>query len=475
MQYKNELKKLILITNIYKTIINIIILLLILIFIIKVFFIPKININKNIIIDLNSNYFPNYKASNFFNDYTDKVIVKNNVKPDKEGNYEVIYTLKYLFITITEKQIVSVIYKATPSLTLLGDEEVVICPNTTYEEQGYIAYDKYYGDITDKVKLFYRDNSITYTIKNRNGKEISKIRTIKYEDLEPPTIILKGSNNMIINEGIKYIEPGYTISDNCDSKLESQVQISGTVNEEKIGTYTLTYTITDNSGNTTIATRKVNVVPKNSKESIIYLTFDDGPSATSTPKILDILKEEGVPATFFVINKNNDLNYILLREKNEGHAIGLHTASHNYSKVYASIDAYFEDLNIIHDKVYKITNIDSRIIRFPGGSSNTISKKYTDNIMTNLTKQVQEQGYNYFDWNIDSLDAGTAKTKEDVYTNVISSLQKERSNVILMHDFENNDKTVDALREIIEYGKSNGYTFKKITNNTTPIRHKVNN
>ena len=95
--------------------------------------------------------------------------------------------------------------------------------------------------------------------------------------------------------------------------------------------------------------------------------------------------------------------------------------------------------------------------------------------MSNLTKTVEGQGYTYFDWNVDSDDAGSAKTSQDVYKNVTTSLKKNRANVVLMHDFENNHKTLEALRDIINYGKTNGYVFKRITSNTEPIHHHVNN
>lgn len=95
--------------------------------------------------------------------------------------------------------------------------------------------------------------------------------------------------------------------------------------------------------------------------------------------------------------------------------------------------------------------------------------------MTKLTKEVLEKGYRYFDWNVDSDDAGSAKTKEQVYKNVTSGLSKQKENVVLMHDFSGNNKTLEALSSIIEYGKSHGYHFGKITPETPMIRHHINN
>ena len=191
--------------------------------------------------------------------------------------------------------------------------------------------------------------------------------------------------------------------------------------------------------------------------------------------MLDILKEENVKATFFVTNKSNTLNYLIKREYDEGHTVGLHTASHDYKKIYSSSESYFNDLNIIENKVKNITGKDSKIIRFPGGSSNTISKKYQKGIMTYLTNEVINRGYIYFDWNISSGDAGGAKNSNDVYYNVTSKLSKDKTNIVLMHDFENNYKTLNAIRDIIKYGKDNGYTFDVITKDTPQIVHHVNN
>lgn len=484
MQYKNKQEELFTKINIHKLITNIILLSLILLFIIKTFFIPRINIISPSIISLNDEYVPTYEAFNSFHDFTDQVLVENKVKPNKEGNYIVTYNLKYFFLNITEKQVVSVQYYGTPQLTLIGDQTINVCPNGKYEEPGFTAYDEQYGDVTNKVKVYRNDNTLLYVVKNRNSKEVSKTRNIIYQDIEPPELILNGDSELTLIKGSTYEEKGYNITDNCDEEIDSKVTVTGTVDTNKIGTYTLNYTVSDSSNNTTNKTRTIKIIekPKTSNRtynpttgSIIYLTFDDGPSSTITPEILDILNEEQVPATFFVINHSDSLNYLLLREINEGHTLALHSYTHDYASIYSSDEDFMEDLRLIHDKVYNVTGIDSKITRFPGGSSNTISKRYNEGIMSRLTSGITNQGYTYFDWNIDSDDAGNAKTKEDIYNNVTSRLQKGRNNVVLMHDFENNNKTLNALRDIIRYGKENGYTFEKITEDTEPVRHGVNN
>ena len=214
------------------------------------------------------------------------------------------------------------------------------------------------------------------------------------------------------------------------------------------------------------------MVAERGKNGTIYLTFDDGPRNGTTNVILDILKEEGVKATFFVTNGGPD--ELIKREYDEGHTVALHTASHDYATVYASVDAYFNDLNIVSTRVKNITGEESKIIRFPGGSSNTVSRHYCVGIMSTLTQLVLERGYRYYDWNVSSGDAaGGTVTKEMVYSNVVNSLSRDRINVVLMHDIK--PYTRDALRDIIRYGKENGYTFERITPATQMVTQRVNN
>lgn len=209
-------------------------------------------------------------------------------------------------------------------------------------------------------------------------------------------------------------------------------------------------------------------------DKTIYLTFDDGPSYL-TESILNILKEEKVPATFFVTSKQiNEYRNDIIRMKKENHTVALHSATHNYSYVYSSLNNYFNDLNKINNDVYNIIYTNSHIIRLPGGSSNTVSKKYQLGIVTQITNKLTEEGYHYFDWNIDSEDASGTLEKEKIYNNVVSRLHSG-TNIVLMHDAPSKKTTMEALDSIIKYGKNNNYTFAKITNDTPPIHHHVNN
>ena len=207
-----------------------------------------------------------------------------------------------------------------------------------------------------------------------------------------------------------------------------------------------------------------------SGQKVCYLTFDDGPSA-NTLKILDILNKYGVKATFFVIN-SADIGYV----KNiyeAGHTVGLHTATHNYSQIYASTDAYFNDLQQISDKVESIIGIKPTVMRFPGGSSNKVSAKYCGGIMTRLVSLVQERGYSYFDWNVASGDADS-NTPSYTYirNNVINSAKNKNSACVLMHDSSVKTTTVQALPEIIEGLTAMGYRFEALTPETYGYHHR---
>lgn len=205
-----------------------------------------------------------------------------------------------------------------------------------------------------------------------------------------------------------------------------------------------------------------------------YLTFDDGPSK-NTPKILDILDQYGVKATFFVMyNRGQDEYYRQIVER--GHTIALHTYSHEYADIYKSQSAFFNDLDKISDHVESLTGVRATITRFPGGSSNTISRKHCAGIMTALTKEVEARGYNYFDWNVDSGDADdTTVDKDVIVSNIKNRTHSYKRVFILMHDAKSKTTTVEALPEIIEYLQSRGYTILPITDSTEPLHHKVNN
>lgn len=433
--------------------------------------------NEEVNLNLNDKYKEiGYIGKTRLKNKTKKVLVTDNINNKKIGVYNIKYELRVLFNKTIVTRKINVIDTIKPIIELNGSKEIHMCPSGTYNEEGYKAYDNYDKDITKKVKIKKTDSEIIYSVKDSSNNEQSVIRKIVSVDQSKPTLILKGNEVETIRRGKEFIEPGYSAIDDCDNDISDKVIKIGYIDTSKIGPNEIKYVVKDSSGNETIKTRLVYVVDKDRYNGgIIFLTFDDGPSSDITPTILDILKEENIKATFFVTNKDDSLNNLIKREYNDGHTVALHTATHDYSYVYSSVENYFNDLNIISTKVKNITGIESKIIRFPGGSSNTVSRRYNLGIMTELVNKVKEQGYNYYDWNFDSEDATRKYDSSGIYNNVTLSLKPGKNNVVLMHDFVRNNPTKEALKNIIHYGKENGYIFSNIKMDTPEVHHYVAN
>lgn len=206
---------------------------------------------------------------------------------------------------------------------------------------------------------------------------------------------------------------------------------------------------------------------------VCYLTFDDGPSE-NTLKILKILKKYDAKATFFVIN-TSEIEYVKKIHK-AGHTVGLHSYTHVYSNIYSSKSKYFKDLNKISKKVEELTGVESKIIRFPGGGSNTVSAKYSKGIMTKLAKETKKKGYYYFDWNVSSGDADARFPKASVITNNVLTQAKNKDSIcVLMHDSADKTATVKALPDIIEGLIEQGYRFEALTEESKGYHHPILN
>ncbi len=200
----------------------------------------------------------------------------------------------------------------------------------------------------------------------------------------------------------------------------------------------------------------------------VYLTFDDGPSE-NTAKILDILKEYDVKATFFVVGRTDEYSKELYRRiVDEGHTIAIHSYSHKYSKIYASLDNFKKDITKLSDLIYDVTGVRTKYLRFPGGSSNGVS-----NIdMKEFIKLVDDEGYIYYDWNVVNGDA-TSKTYtvKQLYNNVMSGVKLHQNSVVLMHDAPNKKSTVEALPKVIKELQKKNYKILPIDENTKVIQH----
>ena len=394
------------------------------------------------------------------------------------GTYRIDYTAHYEQESAAGSRTVTVVDTQSPVIYLSGGAEVQLLPGSEYEEQGYSAFDTCDGNLTGKVEVTRQENTFTYTVVDNSGNRVTATRTIVFNDPEPPELTLLGAENLQIPQGGYFAEPGFAAQDNCDGEITHLVQIQGEVDTFTPGQYILTYTVSDLFGNQISAQRTVDVyavegvtvAPYNGKD--IYLTFDDGPSKY-TPQLLDVLDKYGIKATFFVVNSGREEE--LARMAEAGHALAIHSSNHRYSQIYSSEEAYFRDLYRIQDTIEGQTGIKTMLLRFPGGSSNTVSRKINRGIMTRLTQQVTELGFTYFDWNVDSMDAGGAKYSSEVFRNVTNGISKNDDDfsVVLQHDVT--AFSVNAVERIILWGLENGYRFLPLDEDSPTCHHDVCN
>lgn len=399
--------------------------------------------------------------------------ISGQVDPMTLGRYTVTYSARYLFWQAQAERTVCIVDTQPPVITLQPDSEEALLPGRIYEEAGYTAVDNYDGDITDRVVQVHDQGKITYVVTDLSGNPAEAVRVVPHHDPIPPVITLEGGAEYVVPVGTRYREPGYSATDNVDGNLTRFVSVEGQTDWLVPGTYPITYTVTDAYENTTTVTRNVIMQPAERPETVypeektIYLTFDDGPGPY-TGKLLNILDKYDVKATFFVMDTGE---YDLMKQIVErGHSIGIHTMTHDYEEVYASPDAFFEDLYGMQSLIYEHTGVKTTLMRFPGGSSNEISIRICLGIMTKLTEAVQDAGFQFFDWNVLSGDAGdTTKTRE-VYNYVVNAAQALDVALVLQHDIHG--YSVAAVEDIIHWGLENGYQFLPLQENS-PGFHQI--
>ena len=198
-------------------------------------------------------------------------------------------------------------------------------------------------------------------------------------------------------------------------------------------------------------------------EKWVCLTFDDGPSKT-TPDVLSALNAAGVHATFFVVATGYNEKYLpLLTEAvSAGHQIALHSASHEYSDIYRSSEAYWADIALLKERIAPYMDAESvRYLRFPGGSTNTVSRRYGGKgLMKQLKAEVEQKGWQWVDWNVCAEDAvGGHPSADTIYRNVVRETGEQTHCIVLMHDSSTTRTTAEALPDIIRWYADNGYTF----------------
>ena len=366
-------------------------------------------------------------------------------------------------------------------ITLRGEAEMVIDQGSSFTDPGAVARaDKRPVDVQVRGTV---DTDVvgTYTLRYcakflLTSKEVT--RTVHVVAPRLPVLRLQGQNPMTVTMGTQFVDPGCMATD-CDGKdISNRVQVTGQVDVMQEGTYHLTYQVVDEKGRMNTLERTVIVEPAKQPEvvnpdgKVIYLTFDDGPGVY-TQRLLEILAKYDVKVTFFVVASNSNLDVRLNAIAAAGHSLGIHSMTHELEEIYASDEAFLQDMYGVQELIYQKTGITTTLLRFPGGTSNTASKKYCEGIMTRLAQKVTDLGFQYFDWDVDSNDAGGAKTADEVYQNVVKGIGSKKSAYVLMHDIK--PQTVDAIERIIQWGLENGYTFLPLTSESPACHHKPQN
>lgn len=251
-------------------------------------------------------------------------------------------------------------------------------------------------------------------------------------------------------------------------ELEEELAQLQSISSEETGIYTTAF-VENFSRSQTETVQLTESEDVETWDKQVYLTFDDGPSG-NTNRILDILKEYDVKATFFVVGKTDETSVkAYQRIVEEGHTLAMHSYSHKYVEIYQSMDSFVQDLEKLQEYLYQLTGVWPRFYRFPGGSSNSVSK--VD--MQLLINYLGENDITYFDWNIASGDAVSSQLSADmIVTNCIGEIDGKNECMILMHDASEKNSTVDALPQIISQIKGRGdAVFLPITDETIPIQH----
>ena len=421
-----------------------------------------------------------YSTGNLFGKSTRSVPVRteNGVDSAKIGDYTVKYSAAAFGRSAESYRSVHVRDTTPPLITLKHEKDYQASWLVGYKEEGYSAFDNLDGDLTDKVVRTETDGVVYYSVVDSSGNESAVERVIEY-GISEPMIRLTGGEEIEIGASFTFTDPGYEATDESGNDLSSYVQVTGQVIPYELGTYKLNYHIMNEQGETATAERTVRVVPQPAVETVIpeektiYLTFDDGPSAY-TGQLLDVLDRYGVKATFFVTNLDPDHQDMIGRAFREGHAIGVHSVSHNYGLIYQSKEAFYRDFQGMEQIIYDQTGSYTKLFRFPGGSSNTVSRNYHYGIMSELIKSMTDMGYVYFDWNVDSGDAlGGAKSSYEVVNNVAAECSEHSVCVVLQHDTKG--FSVDAVANIINWGRNHGYSFKPLDESCYGAHHGVSN
>ena len=413
-----------------------------------------------------------------FSDSTELVSSLERMTTDTLGKFKLHYVIVSEGEELRFERIVNVVDTTPPAITVTDPEGADSGSwMNGYNEPTVAAFDLVDGDLSSAVRVTKLDGSVIYTVSDAQGNEAVLEREPPQGSREPE-LLLTGGEDYTVAAAMDWVEPGWSIVDSDGTDLSELVQVSGRVVPYKLGDYTLNYQISNGRGSTIRTQRTVHVVQAERAETVIpeqktiYLTFDDGPGPY-TDQLLDVLAEYDVKATFFITGSYEDYFDCIRRAHEEGHTIAVHTYSHNYRQIYGSVQAYFDDFKACEELIYEYTGSYTKLFRFPGGSSNTVSS-FNPGIMGALATYMRDMGYYYFDWNVSSGDAKVVQIPTyEVYRNVINGCAQYDTNVVLQHDAK--DFSVRAVEDIIKWGLENGYQFLPLDESCYGARHRIFN
>lgn len=197
----------------------------------------------------------------------------------------------------------------------------------------------------------------------------------------------------------------------------------------------------------------------------MYLTFDDGPSEENTSRVLDILKERNIKATFFLVGENVEKHpEIARRIVAEGHTVGIHCYRHDYENLYQSAESFMEDFEHARRVVYEVTGVEAVLFRFPGGSINS----YNDKVYAQIIEEMTKRGYIYYDWNASLEDAVTGAEPMQLVANGVETTLGRKKVILLAHDVVYN--TGEILEDLLD--RFPEYEMRPLDEKVEPIHFK---
>ena len=394
------------------------------------------------------------------------------------GRYELRYSARYMLDSYHTGRVVNVVDTTAPVITLQHSEGYEPTWMSGYVEEGYTATDNADGDVSDRVEVYEEAGRRIYTVTDSAGNTATAERIIDLTE-RPPVLTLLGDENTVLRAGTdEYRDAGCQAVDALGNDISDRLEMWTDVVPYASGVYDVVYSIYNDAGEAVSVSRTVTVLPAETHETVtpdgktIYLTFDDGPGPY-TEALLDLLAKYDAKVTFFVTGQFPKYFSSIGRAYREGHSVGVHTYSHDWYDVYSSEDAFFADFNAMQEVIREQTGSTTKLYRFPGGSSNTVSKSYNPGIVSRLAKSLTDLGYCYFDWNVSSGDAGETTKTSRIVENIKTECAKHRVSIVLQHDIK--DYSVAAVEDVLIWGLKNGYSFRALDTTSPNAHHEIAN